>query len=41
MLSFHMGLFHMRETSTILAAMLVLVALVDIASWMLRRHLQR
>lgn len=41
LLSFHMGLFHMRETSTLLIAMLVLVAAVDVASWVLRRQLQR
>lgn len=41
LLSFHMGLFHMRETSTLLLAMLALVAVVDIASWALRRRLQR
>lgn len=41
LLSFHMGLFHMRETSTLLAAMLILVTLVDLASWVLRRQLQR
>jgi len=41
LLSFHMGLFHMRETSTLLATMLLLVALVDLASWLLRRKLQR
>ena len=41
LLSFHMGLFHMRETSTLLLAMLALVAVVDIASWVLRRRLQR
>ena len=29
MLAFHMGLFQMPETSTVLVAMLVLVALVD------------
>ena len=40
LLSFHMGLFHMRETSTLLLAMLALVAVVDIASWVLRRRLQ-
>ena len=33
MLAFHMGLFHMRETSSILIAMLLLVALVDFASY--------
>ncbi|MEY4864061.1 MAG: hypothetical protein RLZ51_2156, partial [Pseudomonadota bacterium] len=41
LLSFHMGLFHMRETSTLLAAMLILVTFVDLASWVLRRQLQR
>lgn len=37
LLAFHMGLFQMSKTSTILIAMLVLVALVDIASYALRR----
>ena len=37
LLSFHMGLFHMNKTATILLAMLVLVALVDVASDRLRR----
>jgi phosphonate transport system permease protein len=41
MLAFHMGLFHMRETSAILIAMILLVALVDIASYVARRVLQR
>jgi phosphonate transport system permease protein len=41
LLSFHMGLFHMRETSSILIAMLLLVALVDVASYFARRILQR
>ncbi|MBL8386367.1 MAG: phosphonate ABC transporter, permease protein PhnE [Burkholderiales bacterium] len=41
LLAFHMGLFHMRETSTILIAMLLLVALVDLASYLARRVLQR
>ena len=41
MLAFHMGLFHMQETSTILIAMLVLVALVDLVSYAARRWLQR
>ena len=41
LLSFHMGLFHMGKTSTILAAMLLLVALVDAASDGLRRWLMR
>ncbi|MEJ6005122.1 phosphonate ABC transporter, permease protein PhnE [Paucibacter sp. AS339] len=39
LLSFHMGLFHMNKTATILAAMLILVALVDAASDRLRRAL--
>jgi phosphonate transport system permease protein len=41
MLSFHMGLFQMRETSSILAAMLVLVAMVDLLSYLSRRVLSR
>jgi len=41
MLAFHMGLFHMRETSSILLVMIALVALVDLASWVARRVLQR
>ena len=41
MLAFHMGLFHMRETSSILIAMILLVALVDLASYLARRILQR
>jgi phosphonate transport system permease protein len=41
LLSFHMGLFHMGKTATILAAMLLLVALVDAASDGLRRGLMR
>ena len=41
MLAFHMGLFHMRETSTILIAMILLVAMVDFASYFSRRLLQR
>jgi phosphonate transport system permease protein len=41
MLAFHMGLFHMRETSTVLLAMLLLVALVDVLSYVARRLLQR
>ncbi len=41
MLAFHMGLFHMRETSSILIAMILLVALVDLASYLSRRLLQR
>lgn len=39
LLVFHMGLFHMDKTATILAAMLVLVALVDALSYGLRRRL--
>ena len=41
MLAFHMGLFHMRETSSVLLAMLLLVALVDVVSYLARRGLQR
>jgi phosphonate transport system permease protein len=41
MLSFHMGLFQMRETSSILIAMLALVALVDLLSYVARRQLAR
>ena len=41
MLAFHMGLFHMSETSSILIAMILLVALVDFASYVSRRLLQR
>ena len=41
MLAFHMGLFHMRETSSILIAMILLVAMVDFASYLSRRFLQR
>lgn len=41
MLAFHMGLFHMSETSSILIAMILLVAMVDIASYAARRILQR
>ena len=39
MLAFHMGLFHMPKTATILIAMLVLVALVDLASYVARRRM--
>lgn len=39
MLSFHMGLFHMRETGSILLATIVLVALVDLLSNVARRLL--
>ncbi len=41
MLAFHMGLFHMSETSSVLIAMILLVALVDVASYLSRRALQR
>jgi phosphonate transport system permease protein len=41
LLAFHMGLFHMGKTATVLMAMLVLVALVDALSYGLRRLLTR
>jgi phosphonate transport system permease protein len=41
MLVFHMGLFQMRETSSVLIAMLLLVALVDVFSYSTRRALSR
>ena len=41
MLAFHMGLFHMGKTATILAAMVALVALVDVASYAARRVMTR
>lgn len=41
MLAFHMGLFQMPETSTVLIAMLVLVVLVDGLSYLSRRFLTR
>ena len=41
MLSFHLGLFQMSETSSILMAMIVLVAIVDVASYVSRRVMQR
>jgi phosphonate transport system permease protein len=41
LLSFHMGLFHMHKTATVLLAMLALVALVDALSHALRRLLTR
>jgi phosphonate transport system permease protein len=41
MLAFHMGLFQMAETSTVLLAMLVLVALVDALSYAVRKVLSR
>jgi len=41
MLAYHLGLFHMRETATILLAMVALVVLVDLASYLSRRGLDR
>ena len=41
LLSFHMGLFHMNKTATVLLAMLLLVAVVDALSVGLRRLLTR
>jgi phosphonate transport system permease protein len=41
LLSFHMGLFHMGKTATILLAMLLLVAAVDSLSYVARRWLTR
>jgi phosphonate transport system permease protein len=41
MLSFHMSLFQMHKTATVLLAMVLLVALVDIASFAWRRWLMR
>lgn len=41
MLAFHMGLFHMNETSSILIAMILLVAMVDLASYLSRQMMQR
>ena len=41
MLAFHMGLFQMAETSSVLVAMLLLVALVDISSYLSRRAMTR
>ena len=41
MLAFHMGLFQMSKTSTILLAMLALVALVDALSYTARRRMAR
>jgi phosphonate transport system permease protein len=41
MLSFHMGLFQMNETSSILIAMMLLVALVDLASYFSREMMRR
>jgi phosphonate transport system permease protein len=41
MLAFHLGLFQMAETSSVLAAMVVLVLLVDAASYGARRLMSR
>ncbi len=41
LLSFHMGLFQMNKTATILAAMLLMVACVDTLSFGLRRWMNR
>jgi phosphonate transport system permease protein len=41
MLAFHMGLFQMGETSSVLMAMMALVALVDVASYLARRAMSR
>ncbi len=41
LLAFHMGLFHMAKTATILLAMLALVALVDGVSYAARTAMQR
>jgi phosphonate transport system permease protein len=41
LLAFHMGLFHMGKTCTILGAMLLLVALVDLVSYAWRRAMTR
>jgi phosphonate transport system permease protein len=41
MLAFHMGLFHMPKTATILIAMLLLVACVDLISYQARRVMGR
>jgi phosphonate transport system permease protein len=41
LLAFHMGLFQMNKTATILGAMIAMVAIVDVASYILRRALNR
>ena len=41
LLAFHMGLFHMGKTATVLGAMLLLVALVDALSYAARRVMTR
>jgi phosphonate transport system permease protein len=41
LLAFHMGLFQMHKTATVLIAMIALVALVDLCSYGVRRSLSR
>ena len=41
MLYYHLGLFQMRESCTVLIAMMALVALVDALSYAARRWLNR
>jgi phosphonate transport system permease protein len=41
LLAFHMGLFHMNKTATILIAMMSLVAMVDVLSYVSRRVMTR
>ena len=41
MLAFHLGLFQMAETATVLAAMLAQVLLVDALSYLARRAMSR
>jgi phosphonate transport system permease protein len=41
LLQFHMGLFHMGKTATILMAMIALVALVDLTSYAVRRWMTK
>jgi phosphonate transport system permease protein len=41
LLAYHLGLFQMAETGTVLAAMILLVAVVDIASYAARRVMSR
>ena len=41
LLAFHMGLFHMGKTATLLGAMLLLVAAVDMLSYATRRWMTR
>jgi phosphonate transport system permease protein len=41
LLAYHMGLFHMNKTCTVLIAMLLLVALVDVLSYFTRQIMSR